>query len=185
MTKKRVEIEPAQSTAIGLGCLYNTPLPNLSVGCSFQNWGRQTQAFIKEKEPLPFTFKLGVAYKAFAARLPSVGQASDLDSDEDIIDAGYSTLDNRVSNIAPSALVVAMDLNFPADSSAGARMGAEYRFGNGIAIRGGYRTGTGFDFPSGLCAGAGYSTSAYQVDYAFVPYGDIGSTHRISFTITF
>ena len=173
--KERIGDKTARSTVIGLGCLYNTSIPNLSVGCSFQNWGRQTRVFIKEKEPLPFAFRLGVAYKALVAGwkvAPSQEGATANSGESAILSSA-------------GALIMAMDLDFPIDSSVSVRMGAEYRFGGGIAVRGGYRTGTGFDFPSGLCVGAGYSSASYQVDYALVPYGDIGSTHRVSFTIRF
>jgi hypothetical protein len=107
--------------------------------------------------------------------------AGSLDSAESLT----SEVSGLTSPVSTGTLIVALDLDFPADDSVGARMGAEYLFGNGIAIRAGYRTGTGFDFPSGLCAGAGYGTDTYQLDYALVPYGDIGSTHRISFTVRF
>ena len=172
VTKERIGDKIAQSTVIGLGCLYDTPVPNLSVGCSFQNWDKQTQAFVKEKDPLPFAFRLGVAYKASVA-----------DKENASLEEGEVVSSDKSKSTGD--LVVAMDLNFPADNSVNVRTGAEYRFNNGIAIRGGYRTGTGFDFPSGLCGGFGYSTALYQIDYALVPYGDIGSTHRVSFTIRF
>lgn len=173
VTKESIEDKTAQSTAIGLGCLYNTPIPNLSLGCSLQNWGRQTRAFEVEKEPLPFAFRLGAAYKAEA--LAGAGRRTVPPEEEETVESSKPV----------DVLIVAMDLNFPADNSVSVRMGTEYRFGSGIAIRGGYRTGTGFDFPSGLCGGAGYSAAAYQVDYALVPYGSLGGTHRVSFTIRF
>ena len=170
MVEAGIGDKTAKSAAAGLGCLYRTPVPNLSVACSFQNWGAQTQAFVSEKEPLPFAFRLGAAYKAVLA-----ASETEESGGEGNADLGKPA----------SVLILAMDLDFPADSSVGARMGAEYRLGSYVAVRGGYRTGTGSDFPSGLSAGAGYGTGAYQVDYAFVPYGDIGNTHRISFTVKF
>ncbi len=171
VTKEGIADKTAQSTAIGLGGLYNTPVPNLRVGCSFQNWGKQTQAFFKDKEPLPFAFKIGVAYKK------ALEMRQEPESSEEEATAG--------SDKSAGVLVVAMDLNFPADGSVGVRMGGEYQFDNGIAVRGGYRTGTGLEFLSGLSGGAGYNTAAYHLDYAFVPYGDVGSTHRVSLTIRF
>ena len=35
---------------------------------------------------------------------------------------------------------------------------------------------------SGLSAGAGFKTSSYGIDYAFVPFGALGNTHRFSVT---
>jgi hypothetical protein len=147
------------------------------VGCSFQNWGSQTQAFIKEKEPLPFTFRMGAAYKTLVRGWRS--EPSEEEEAEEVADSD-AALDRL-----PGTLLAAMDLDFPMDSSPGLRMGLEYRFSNGIAVRSGYRTGTGFSFPAGFCGGLGYITDTYQVDYALVPYGDLGNTHRVSFTIRF
>ncbi len=186
LTKAMIGDKTAQSTSINLGVLYNTPIPDLTVGGCFQNWGAQTQAFISEKEPLPFAFRVGASYKVLMAdrkaETTETGEDADSVGNAESLTSEVSGLRSQVST---GTLIVALDLDFPADDSVGARMGAEYLFGNGIAIRAGYRTGTGFDFPSGLCAGAGYGTDTYQLDYALVPYGDIGSTHRISFTVRF
>jgi len=171
VTKERIADRIAQSTAINLGGIYNTPVPNLSVGCSFQNMGGQTQAFFNEKEPLPFAFRLGAAYRKTLNTIQEAGSPVE----EEAVDPDKPT----------GVLVVAMDLNLPVDGPAGIRLGTEYQFGNGIAIRGGYRTGTGLEFPSGISGGAGYSTASYHLDYAFVPYGDVGNTHRVSFTVKF
>lgn len=177
MTKERIGDKVAKSTAIGLGCLYDTRIPNLTVGCSVQNWGRQTQAFISKKEPLPFSFRLGVGYETLVSgwkpqtpeeEVPEEGAEPDASLDK-----------------APGLLVAAMDLDIPVDDSPSVHMGLEYQFRNGIAFRAGYRTGTGFSFPGGFSGGIGYITNTYQIDYSLVPYGDIGSTHRASFTIKF
>jgi len=174
VTKEAIEDKTAQSTAINLGFLYNTPVPDLKVGCSFQNMGGQTVAFVNEKEPLPFGFRLGVGYEAeVTGRKPELAEGEEVEAVEPEVEK------------AIGILIAAMDLALYADSSSGVRMGLEYQFSNGISVRGGYRTGTGLGFPSGLCGGAGYKTSTYQFDYAFVPYGDVGNTHRISFTIRF
>jgi len=193
VTKAGIGDKTAQSTSINLGVLYDTPIPDLTVGGSFQNWGAQTQAFISEKEPLPFAFRVGAAYKVLMTGKTETAETEEnVDSmnNEELPASEVSSLQSVESrsprrDVSTGALIVALDLDFPADDSVGARMGAEYLFGNGIAIRAGYRTGTGFDFPSGLCAGAGYRADTYQLDYALVPYGDIGNTHRISLTVRF
>lgn len=177
VTIERMDDRTAKSTAIGIGVLYDTPVPNLSAGCSFQNLGSQTEAFISKKEPLPFAFRMGAAYKTVVRGWKS--EQPEEEGTEEPIDSDVN-LDRT-----PGTLVAAMDLDFPADNTAGIRMGLEYQFGNGIAVRGGYRTGTGLDFSDGFSGGMGYTTATYQVNYALVPYGDIGNTHRISFTIRF
>jgi len=34
-------------------------------------------------------------------------------------------------------------------------------------------------------AGLGLKFSNYQIDYSFLPYADLGNTHRVSFTARF
>lgn len=127
--------------------------------------------FFEKEEPMPASINFGTAYKKTIHRKEnkkSDSQESTSQSDGD-------------SNI----ITIAMDINFPADSSPSIRIGGEYTFANGISIRSGYRTGTGFDFPSGLCGGLGYDSNEYRIDYAFVPYGSLGNTHRVSLTVRF
>ena len=193
VTKEKITDKIAQSTAISLGCIYNTPVPRLTAGLSLQNVGSQTQAFFEKKEPMPTILRLGVAYRLAGLGAPPLTKAElTSPSDQTAIEV---MPDGTVSPETPqppepprpqsSGLILAMDLNYAIDTSLDARFGTEYRFGNGISVRGGYRTGTGFDFPAGLSVGAGYNTASYQLDYALIPYGDMGNTHRVSFTIRF
>ena len=64
-------------------------------------------------------------------------------------------------------------------------LGLEYVFNNGFAVRGGYRGRTDFEFLSNLSGGFGYATRAYQIDYAFVPFGEVGNAHRVSLSLDF
>lgn len=75
------------------------------------------------------------------------------------------------------------------------QFGTEYRLGNVeddidvLALRGGYQ----LDFPSaelgalnGLTLGLGFAaTRSFSVDYAFLPAGDLGASHRLSVTLKF
>lgn len=75
-----------------------------------------------------------------------------------------------------------------AGSSPGAAaLGAEARIRTGpkefFFLRSGFRTGRGRNAGSGLTAGAGISNREFRVDYAFLPYGDLGDSHR--FTVSF
>lgn len=177
VTKERISDKTSQSIAIDLGGIYTvSKVPGLTVGGCFQNIGNQTKAFIKENDPLPFAFIIGSAYKV------QMKTAKNVENNEG--NQPKNEVPNTVKS-SPNTMTIAFDLNFPSDDSIDARIGIEYKFSNGISLRGGYRTGTRFDFPSGLSAGFGYDSSGYQVDYAFVPYGDLGGTHRVSFTVRF
>lgn len=62
-------------------------------------------------------------------------------------------------------------------------VGIESWIGNVVALRAGYRTGR--DVGPGWTAGLGFKMGGFGLDYAYVPYGDLGSTHRISLGIDF
>ena len=53
-----------------------------------------------------------------------------------------------------------------------------------FALRGGYQFGHGADQLQnnivGLSAGAGIRLGSLDLDYAFLPYGTLGDTHRVS-----
>ena len=85
---------------------------------------------------------------------------------------------------------VAVDVNAPSDDEINIGAGTEYayRLNKEINISGraGYSTAlrdTGG--LNGLTAGLGAGYSGYALDYAFVPFGDLGQTHRISLGIKF
>jgi len=68
--------------------------------------------------------------------------------------------------------------------------GAEYKHKAGeetsILIRGGYNTkGSDAGGLGGISAGLGISYKSFALDYAFVPYGKIGDTNRISLGIKY
>ncbi len=65
----------------------------------------------------------------------------------------------------------------------GIGLGAEYRIAKVLALRLGYRTGPTYEGFSGLRAGLGIAIRKFAIDYAFAPYGLIGSAHR--FTLSF
>lgn len=75
-------------------------------------------------------------------------------------------------------LLVAADINKPNDNGYKAGFGAEYRLNGLFALRAGYNGKDGLS--DWITAGAGFTMSGWTVDYAFVPYGKLGDTHRIS-----
>lgn len=66
--------------------------------------------------------------------------------------------------------------------------GTEFWLAKPLALRAGYRFGQGPDNlggASGLAVGVGFRLSSLTLDYAFLPSGDLGDTHRISFGARF
>ena len=84
-------------------------------------------------------------------------------------------------------LLVAVDAVAPSDSSVYAAVGAEYKLkldsSISAAIRAGY-TLKNSDV-AGLTAGAGITIGNIGVDYAYVPFGDLGTTHTFSVSFVF
>lgn len=112
---------------------------------------------------------IGGAMKFIEAdeRLPAVFRAG----------AGYKSPSGR--------LAAGLDFVFPTDYQPSVNIGGEYVAGNFLSIRAGWRFKDMFrddhlDEITGLSAGAGFAFFGYTLDYAFVPYGDLGYSHRIS-----
>jgi hypothetical protein len=87
-------------------------------------------------------------------------------------------------------LILTFDANMPVDNEAYGNIGAEYNYvlGNaGFAVRSGYKTSTinDHDALSGLSAGMGINYFGLCMDYAWVPYGNLGNTHRMSMSYKF
>jgi len=125
----------------------------LNLGMVVQNIGPKIK-FVKEGFPLPLTLKTGLAYK------------------------------NKGINLA-------LDVNKPIDNDPLVCLGVESKIGHIIALRLGYKYQTKdqkLDLyksaPVGLSAGLGLEFGqTYFLDYAYVPYGDLGETHRIAFVM--
>ncbi|MBA7510386.1 hypothetical protein ES705_02370 [subsurface metagenome] len=67
-------------------------------------------------------------------------------------------------------------------------LGVDYKLSNNVNVawRIGYNTKTTDVGGLGGCSlGLGGNFKRYRVDYAFVPFGDLGDTHRISISISF
>ena len=68
-------------------------------------------------------------------------------------------------------------------------LGGEYWISPNLAARGGYEFGHGADQLQsrivGLGVGIGLKISGFTMDYAFMPYGDLGSTHRVTLGLRF
>jgi hypothetical protein len=86
--------------------------------------------------------------------------------------------------------IAALDINSPNDDDIAYAAGTEYVWAldnnMGIAGRIGYTTAaqdTGG--VNGISAGFGFNYKIYSVDYAYVPYGDLGNTQRTSLSIKF
>ncbi len=76
---------------------------------------------------------------------------------------------------------IVLDVSKERSQGALVSVGAETRVLEPVALRMGFNTHN--DAGIGITAGFGYFFKAGSVDYAFVPMGDSGDTHRISVTL--
>ena len=151
--QQKIETEHAIGVAIDMGTLYNTSVKNLTLGLSFQNLGPK-MTFISEGYNLPFTATLG---------------------------AGYNI---------KNAITLALDIKQKIyDNKTEISFGTEYTPINVLALRVGYLKSLNpedvtnvADF-KGLGGGIGLRILNFSTDYAFVPYGDLGNTHRMAFSV--
>lgn len=76
-------------------------------------------------------------------------------------------------------LIWLADLNQPNDNELRANTGLEWWALNAVALRAGYSQAL-TDSDNGLTLGCGFRAQSLTVDYAYVPFGDLGESHRIS-----
>ena len=86
------------------------------------------------------------------------------------------------------ALTLTMDVIRPSDNHISAAVGANYRIWNILQLRTGYKYkmgGNDLGAISGLAGGFGLTLRIFQIDYALVPFGVLGLTHRFSLVSSF
>jgi len=154
--QQKIESQRATGVAVDIGSLYHfTALP-LTAGFSFQNLGPKMR-FISEGYDLPLTATVGVGYTFKKAVTLA-------------FDVKRKIIDNKT------------EVSF----------GTEYTPINLLALRLGYlltNKSTSEQMNpsvfSGFGGGLGLRVLNFSTDYAFVPYGDLGNTHRVSFSVRF
>ena len=86
------------------------------------------------------------------------------------------------------ALVLTSDIIRPSDNDIAIGVGAGYTIGNILHLRTGYNYqlgGNDLGATSGLTGGFGLTLRQFQIDYALVPFGVLGMTHRFSLVASF
>jgi hypothetical protein len=159
MLNETIESASAGSVAVDVSALYKTPVKGFKVGLNVQNLGPSLgfeQAF-----SLPINVRLGL---------------------------GYQPADN---------IIVGMDYTQPIETAGIWSLGGEYGYRDTLFVRMGYRyqgavdynqtyTGFGPAVAAGINLGLGLKLyKNYTADYAYAPYGFLGTTHRFSLTLKF
>ena len=78
-----------------------------------------------------------------------------------------------------------LDLVKPLDNNWKVCLGTEWQINRNLTLRGGYNSQVFSDLGIGVSLGAGLKLGTFQLDYAYIPYNELGDTHRLSFTTHF
>ena len=87
------------------------------------------------------------------------------------------------ASVKSGSLTLAADLVDPSDEPAYYCTGLEWYLGKTLTLRLGYRSNRSIG--SGITAGAGFEKGKVRFDYAYVPYGELGTTQRVSLHFKF
>ena len=150
--REQIADESGTGIAFDFGGLYNFPETPLSLGFNAQHIGPRVK-FVEEAFGLPFTFRLGAAYRLWN-----------------------------------DAFILTTDIIRPSDNDIAIGVGAGYTIGNILQLRTGYKYkigGNDLGAISGLTGGFGLTLLRFQIDYALVPFGVLGLTHRFSLVANF
>lgn len=143
----------AQGVAFDLGArreLEGIGPGKLALGAALRNLGPGLK-FQDQRNDLPLRLALGAAYK---------------------FQGGHA--------------VAAEAVNGPRGTGTDASVGGEYQVVKNLYLRGGYTTqtaitgGSGFDVARGLTLGLGFRNEKWSLDYAVLPSGELGRSHRFS-----
>jgi hypothetical protein len=86
-----------------------------------------------------------------------------------------------VHEVFGRACSASLDLVKPRTAALGVETGVETVFGGALPVRIGFDSRN--DAGPGITAGVGWRGRSFAFDYAFVPYGDLGITNRVSVTL--
>ncbi|MDD5688277.1 MAG: PorV/PorQ family protein [Elusimicrobia bacterium] len=139
-----------------LGLLYKQSDSNLSIGLAMQNVGGKIK-YEDQADNLPMVVRLGFGYEVMDALL---------------LVGGIEASNDKAINVAIGG------------------MGSEYTYrvneDTNIVGRLGYNAKTkDIGGLKGLSLGSGVGYKGYQLDYAFVPFGNLGDTHQVSMNVKF
>ncbi|MBU1754585.1 PorV/PorQ family protein [bacterium] len=152
-------MDDAKAIAFGgdMGMLWQVSR-GLRLGLNVQNMGTDVK-FIEKGYPLPLNIKAGVSY--------SLGDS-----------------------ISGSGLNLNIDANKTHGLETNVHAGGEYWLAHTIALRAGIKNeitsdthGKSKGMATGVTAGIGLRLGGIQLDYAYVPYGSLDVTHRVSLSM--
>lgn len=149
-------------------------LTDLNFGVTIQNFG-----FKMKEYNLPINVRIGTSLRIF--------QVSFFFADEAVWElAKYNKKILRKD--LEDSFTLAVESYIPLDNKQNINIGFEYWVYDIVAVRGGYKYkigGNDLGPISGLAVGGSIVVFGPVLDYAYVPYADLGNAHRVSLTFSF
>ncbi len=81
-----------------------------------------------------------------------------------------------------NSIIVLAEVDKPVDGEYAGHFGLEWALRDILTLRAGYDTAN--EFGSGITCGVGIKISDWVLDYAYVPYSDLGETHRVGIQVS-
>lgn len=151
---QKIDQYSSKGVAVDVGMLVRLKDARTNIGVSASNLGFQLSGLSDEhKDPLPILVRVGISHRVRELPLTVSGEGV-YPSDNDL----YGSIGVEISPNIPLAL----------------RLGYS-SFGKN------YKTGGDKDNTAGFSLGVGFKFTKMAVDYAFLPYADLGSLHRFCF----
>jgi long-subunit fatty acid transport protein len=146
---------------------------------------------IDDKTAFAAAVDAGLIYHAtgklnLALALQNLGTRMKFDEESDPLPLNLRA--GALYKVSPALNVTAEVNEYLQDEKFYPSVGAEYWFRKAFALRGGYKFGydtANLGSEVGLSLGFGVKVSGLGVDYAFLPFGDLGNIHRFGFWLQF
>jgi hypothetical protein len=138
--------------ALDIGLLYEFEDGHTSLGAVASNLGFQLSGLSEEhKDPLPLMFKVGVAHRMHGAPLNIVADGGKFSDNDFFVGGGVEFVGIEAIRLRAGYNTVGSD----------------------------YKTGGDNENLAGLSFGLGLGINKLAFDYAYVPFADLGNSHRI------
>lgn len=126
---------------------------------------------------------LGVLYKiknySVGFCIQNIGTKMRYQEKKEILPLNYKI--GSALSLIDQRLLLVLDINKPIDNKVNLHLGSEYLISENILLRAGYSNGLN-EVGVGYTLGIGIKYKDFNLDIAYVPYGELGNMLRTSFT---
>ncbi len=155
-------------------------IPSLMIGCSV----KFIKQSLEKEEADGIAYDIGFFYKTPINKLTlgfavqNIGEGIKFVNEEDELPLNFKL--GAAYKLLHDQILISCDLNQPSTDEFRVNTGLEWVVWEMIEFRAGYNSNSATD--SGITAGVGLKLKRFNLDYAFVPYGILGNTQRVSVT---